>query len=287
MDTVKVRDGRAFISGYRGPSVWDVTFPDFPLSLASTHLSQDSRGMNVRGDLILDGGRWPYDPYTQRFAVFDGMGSQIVPIATIAPSGTVEAVEVEEGRIYVAASKGGVDIFELGASSDPPFILGPPRPISCVAGTPAQFGVDAIGGAQLRYQWFKDGEPVLNATNRTLRLAAVNAADVAEYSVLVENEVGSTLGGTARLDLIETPRVTLVKVNLGTAWGTQVTLAAPAGLQAQVFGTGDFRAQKGTFSMSRDSAELLVLTGSNGAKGGPGVISHAGVLVCEGLFEGR
>jgi hypothetical protein len=170
------------------------------------------------------------------------MGSQIVPIAAIAPSGTVEAVEVEEGRIYVAASKGGVDIFELGTSTDPPVILGPPRAISCVVGTPAQFSVDAIGGARLRYQWSKNGEPMLNAANRTLRLVAANEVDVAEYSALVENEVGSTPVGTARLDLIETPRVTLVRVNLRTAWGTQVTLAAPAGLQAQVFGTSDYQA---------------------------------------------
>ena len=58
---------------------------------------------------------------------------------------------------------------------------------------------------------------MLDATNRTLRLVAANAADVAEYSVFVENEVDSTPGGTAWLDLIETPRVTLVEVNPGTA----------------------------------------------------------------------
>jgi hypothetical protein len=52
VDTVKVRDGRAFVSGAYGPAIFDMTYPEFPVPLASFNSSYDSQGMNVRGQLI-------------------------------------------------------------------------------------------------------------------------------------------------------------------------------------------------------------------------------------------
>jgi hypothetical protein len=235
VDTVKVRGTRAFVSGLSGPGVWDVSYLNYPRSIASASSSQDSRGMNVLDGLILDGGRWPYAPTRERLAVFDSFSAaEIIPLAAVSSLGTIEAIEIEEGRIYVAAAKAGVEIFALGDPTDPPLILTPVQPISCVAGTAAELSVGAIGGARLRYQWFREGEPVLNATSRTLRLAYVTAADEAEYSVSVENDLGSTFGGAARLQLVEPPRLELLSVTFGDSRGARVALEAPAGVQARV-----------------------------------------------------
>jgi hypothetical protein len=190
--------------------------------------------MNVLEGLILDGGRWAYAPTRERLAVFDGLSAELIPLAAIPTSGTVEAIEIEEGRIYVAAAKAGVEVFALGQATDPPRVLTPVQPLSCVAGTSAELSVAAIGGARLRYQWFKDGEPLLNATNRALHLAGVTQADAADYSVSVENELGSTSGGAARLQLVEPPRLELLGAAFGDTRGTRVTLGAPAGVQARV-----------------------------------------------------
>jgi hypothetical protein len=199
--------------------------------------------MTVSGQLVFDGGNPEQFSTEERLAVFDTVNlPQIIPIAAIAiPSpGWVEAVEIRGNRVYVAASGTGVEILEIGPASDPPLILRHPQATRCVAGTAAEFSVEAVGGAKLRYQWFKDGAPVAAATNRTLRISPVSQDDVAGYSVAVENEVGSVQADETPLDLIERPDFNLVGVRLGDVRGTHLTLGGPAGLQAQLFGTSDY-----------------------------------------------
>jgi hypothetical protein len=45
-------------------------------------------------------------------------------------------------------------------------------------------------GSDLRYQWFRDEEPLLGATNSTLSINGVSAQDAGPYSVNVSNLVG-------------------------------------------------------------------------------------------------
>jgi hypothetical protein len=133
-----------------------------------------------------------------------------------------------------------VDILEIGSARDAPLILSHPQAIRAVAGAPAELRVEAVGGANLRYQWFKDGAPIDDATNRTLRMGAVTEGDVAAYSVTVENEIGTVQSDEASLELVEAPALDLVGVWLGDVRGPWLTLTGPVRLQAQLFGTSDF-----------------------------------------------
>jgi hypothetical protein len=47
------------------------------------------------------------------------------------------------------------------------------------------------GSAPLRFQWFRNGSPMENATNRTLRLEDLGASDSGTYLVAVGNHLGS------------------------------------------------------------------------------------------------
>ena len=55
-DTVKVANHRLYCTGSNGgPTVYDISNPEFPLRIATNVSAQSSHGMNVLGDLILDG----------------------------------------------------------------------------------------------------------------------------------------------------------------------------------------------------------------------------------------
>jgi hypothetical protein len=241
VDTVKVRDDRAYVSGSSGPYVFEVAYPEFPSLLGRAFFSTWSHGMTVSGHLIFDGGRPEQFSTEERLAVFDTVNlPQIIPIAAIPTAKIVEAVEIRGNRIYVALSGAGVDILEIGSARDAPLILSHPQAIRAVAGAPAELRVEAVGGANLRYQWFKDGAPIDDATNRTLRMGAVTEGDVAAYSVTVENEIGTVQSDEASLELVEAPALDLVGVWLGDVRGPWLTLTGPVRLQAQLFGTSDF-----------------------------------------------
>lgn len=239
VDTVKVRDRRLFCSGYRGPSVYDVTDPQFPLTLAADNATADSRGMAVAKHFILDGSsRW-ITPGTYLIAFDAANPRQLIPVAVVPTTGTVEAIEVRDNRVFVAATGGGVDIFEFGVATDPPFVLMPPLPIQAVLGTDAEFDTHVVGGLNLRFQWFKDGESLPGGTNQTFRIEAVASRDTGEYSVSVENEAGTVMAGTARLDIIDAVSLSLQSVLIGDIRGPRPTFAAPDGVQAEIWGTAN------------------------------------------------
>lgn len=76
-----------------------------------------------------------------------------------------------------------------------PKILTPPAKVTVTAGNTATFAVGAQGGAPLRYQWFRDGQPIEGAMASALTIASVRQGDAGAYAVTVANE-----GGRARSD---------------------------------------------------------------------------------------
>ncbi|MBL9175353.1 MAG: immunoglobulin domain-containing protein [Verrucomicrobiales bacterium] len=79
------------------------------------------------------------------------------------------------------------------ASLVSPSITTPPASQSLFPGYPATFRVDATGG-QLSYQWRHNGAPIPGATQDTLNLASITAADRGSYEVQVSNSKGSVTG---------------------------------------------------------------------------------------------
>lgn len=237
-DTVRLWGGRAYVAGSGSPAMFDVHHLQFPVRLGvpKAQPGTDAHGMAVERDLILAGAG------QNRLEVFDA-GTSAVPfsIGEIRTPTIVEAVESVGGRIYAAVASSGVDIFELGLPSDPPLIMTPVQPVVAVAGTTAELAVEATGGGFLSFQWAKDGQPLSGATNRTLRLPGVSAADEAVYSVVVANALGQVSGGEARLSLIASPPLTLSAVQFGDPRGPKFGVLVPAGVRGELYGSADLQ----------------------------------------------
>jgi hypothetical protein len=245
-DTVRVRGDRAYLVGYgEGPMVYDMGHPGFPRRLDTALNAVLSNGMDVVGDLVLTGD-WktgsPRPATASQLAVFDAVDpSTPFRIGEVTTSGQVEAVEYADGRIYIAASEGGVDILELVPAVDPPVILAPVKPVAAVAGTAAELAVAASGGGFLNHQWSRDGQPIVGATNRTLRLASVTSADEALYSVVVGNAQGRVSGGEAWLSVIGVPGLSLNSVQLGASRGPKLAISSTPGVQGELHGSADLQ----------------------------------------------
>jgi hypothetical protein len=80
-------------------------------------------------------------------------------------------------------------------------ITGQPQSQTVAAGETATFKVLAFGGGWLTYQWLHQNAPILGATNSTLLLSPVQAADAGNYQVLIANTCTTATSTVATLTL--------------------------------------------------------------------------------------
>lgn len=83
----------------------------------------------------------------------------------------------------------------------PPVITQQPRDTSVVVGNAAMLSVTATG-ANLVYQWFKNGALLPNATAASLRFANAQSSDAANYTVVISNNSGNVTSAAARLSVV-------------------------------------------------------------------------------------
>jgi len=89
-----------------------------------------------------------------------------------------------------------------------PFILVPPVSQIATNGATVLFNVSAVGAGVLTYQWyFNTTNRISGATNTTLMLNNVSAANIGDYNVLVSNSIGSTLSPSASLRVLIAPQI--------------------------------------------------------------------------------
>jgi hypothetical protein len=94
-------------------------------------------------------------------------------------------------------------IVALNAQSGPPIIAQQPQPITRFAGGNAVFSVGLGGLGAYTYVWSKDGVPVAGATQSSLTLLGVQAADSGRvYGVSITSPYGSTNSAGAMLTVI-------------------------------------------------------------------------------------
>ena len=87
-------------------------------------------------------------------------------------------------------------------------ILSEPTNVAVLPGQPAFFSVSAMGPEPLRYQWRKDGVPLLGATNSNLVLPAVQVHHAGDYDVVVQDTFGNTAtSGVATLTVLLPPEL--------------------------------------------------------------------------------
>jgi len=80
-----------------------------------------------------------------------------------------------------------------------PIILMQPERITLAKGKTAVFSVKAAAIPEASYQWFKNDQPVKNATKSTLTLKKIGTADAATYSVAVKNDEAVVTSEKAKL----------------------------------------------------------------------------------------
>jgi pectinesterase len=82
-----------------------------------------------------------------------------------------------------------------------PLILSQPQSVTAQSGEDAIFHVLSAAVPDARYQWYKNGKPIHNATNATLTIKNAIANDTAAYTVLVTNDSGKVTSGKAILQV--------------------------------------------------------------------------------------
>lgn len=80
-----------------------------------------------------------------------------------------------------------------------------PRNATAHIGGSAVFDVAVRGTERLQGQWFHDGAPLLNATNRQLWLTQLQPADAGNYVFIISNSVSIASNSPVLLDVLPTP----------------------------------------------------------------------------------
>ena len=109
-----------------------------------------------------------------------------------------------------------------------PTITASPTNVTALVGDAVTFRVTATGTDPLSYFWRVNGTPIPGARGDTFTLNSVQEINAGIYSVIVSNQVGSTLSGPALLQIIAIGPV--------QAWGLNSLgqTAVPAGLTTSI-----------------------------------------------------
>jgi len=123
----------------------------------------------------------------------------------------------------------------------PPKIAVQPRPQDLLRGATATLTVSATGTSPLYYQWYRNGAPVADATEKSLRLANVTSADAGEYSVTVSNLFGSETSQAVTLKVTEPPRPVLSGLWRHGGGGVEFVLSGEVGREYHIEFSTDLR----------------------------------------------
>jgi hypothetical protein len=124
----------------------------------------------------------------------------------------------------------------------PPAITTQPQNQTVAAGQRASFAVGASGATPLVYLWNLDGTNLYGATNSTLTLADVRAANAGSYTLVVTNIAGSVTSAVATLT-VTNPGIVLSLAGIAslTANGFTFQFSVPIGVTYIVVGSTDLQ----------------------------------------------
>jgi len=119
---------------------------------------------------------------------------------------------------------------------NPPQILAHPQSVSvrirpdpsAAPSTNVTFSVSATSPSPLSYQWHFNGRPIPGATNTTLTITNVQAADWGEYYATVTDEIGTVRSESAWLYPLIRPGFAVQPVSQAVPVGSPVTLSVVA-----------------------------------------------------------
>ena len=115
----------------------------------------------------------------------------------------------------------------MEAPSAPGITLQPQNQAAAV-GVSVTLLVAANGTPPLSYQWWKDNQPIGNATSAALTLPSVRLDDAGGYSVVVSNVAGSVTSPKATLTILAPPTITAQPEDRIAIVGTNVSFTIEA-----------------------------------------------------------
>jgi VCBS repeat-containing protein len=180
-----------------GPVTFTVTFADANLSAAT--LSPDH--ITLQSTLA--------DPRltapSASIAVSGTGATRTVTLSSISGDGMLRILVAEGTATDVAgnaAPAAGPSALVTVQNTFPVQIVTPPAARTVAVGMPLQLGVEVSGTAPT-YQWFKDTELLLGATQSTYALAATPLDAVGSYTVAVGNVLGSVTSPAAAVNVFD------------------------------------------------------------------------------------
>lgn len=131
----------------------------------------------------------------------------------VLPTLQLSGVQLSQSGCYdvVVMSDGGATASEpatLTVRTGPVFTAQPASQVVAV-GSNVVMKASAVGRGVLKYQWWRDENPISNATNANLSLPSVVLEDGGPYAVTASDEVGSLRSEIARLTVAVLPVITV------------------------------------------------------------------------------
>ncbi len=112
------------------------------------------------------------------------------------------------------SSTGSDDAF-IAKLGTPPGLASRPADQSGVAGSNVLLSASPDGNMPVFYQWLRNGEPIMDATNATLNLSIPNRSAGGIFSVFVTNQYGAALGSSIAVRVFVPPRFDRTPMVLG------------------------------------------------------------------------
>lgn len=146
--------------------------------------------------------------------------------------GTYELMLSGSDQGFVSPNFSYVIVVAAGAGATAPAFTQQPQSQTVTAGANVTFTATASGSPAPTYQWRKDGAALNGATNSSLTLTAVTAANAGTYTVIATNSAGAATSSNAVLTVnapgVAAPVITVQPVSQTVAPGGSVTFSVTA-----------------------------------------------------------
>ncbi len=80
-----------------------------------------------------------------------------------------------------------------------------PQSLNLTKGQSGQLSIEATGTKPISYQWYKNGKPVSGAVSAAIEITSASTSDAGEYSVLLQNEIGSIQSKLCTVNILTPP----------------------------------------------------------------------------------
>jgi glucose/arabinose dehydrogenase len=144
-------------------------------------------------------------------------------------SGSPVIMEVgNDGNLYYLSRAAGALIRIIYNNSSAPFITRHPANTTANEGTSISFSVSSIGSTPLTYQWQKNNQDIVGATDQIFSIANVQPLDAATYRVIVSNGSGNATSNNATLTVTpinDAPTATITSPAEGTKYVAGTTIS--------------------------------------------------------------